>query len=169
MGSGGWASVSSVGEVQIRPSRQADAESIAAHIKTANTPGEICEEIALYEARRGQGYEHLVAVDGDEVVGNIALIPSRYFPTGQSHRCEFADIVVARTYRGTGLLRRLVEAAAGRARALGYTQVETSTWGNNDRAVNALRGVGFRDWGRLPNARLCDDGHEDLVCFVMTL
>lgn len=159
----------SVAEIQIRPSRQADAKSIAAHVKTANTPGEVFEEIALYQARRGQGYEHLVAVDGDEVVGNIAIIPSRYFPTGQPHRCEFADIVVALTYRGTGLFRRIVEAAADTARGLGYTQVETSTWVDNARAVNALRGVGFREWGRLPNARVWDGGYDELVCFVMTL
>lgn len=159
----------SVAEIQIRPSRQADAKSIAAHIKTANTPGEVFEEIALYQARRGQGYEHLVAVDDGEVVGNIAIIPSRYFPTGQPHRCEFADIVVALTYRGTGLFRRIVEAAADRARALGYTQVETATWGNNGRAINALRGVGFREWGRLPSARVWDGGYEELVCFAMTL
>jgi RimJ/RimL family protein N-acetyltransferase len=160
-----------VADIHIRQAEIADAEDIVARIKTANTVEEIREQIALFASNREKGgWDHLVAVGEEGVVGNIVIMPSRYFPSGEPHRAELADIVIAGTHQGTGLLRGLVDAAITRAREMGISQLETSAWSSNERAVRAYKGVGFHQWGVLPNAMVRGDGSFDaLVCYVMTL
>ncbi|MGH9203159.1 MAG: GNAT family N-acetyltransferase, partial [Vicinamibacterales bacterium] len=160
-----------VTDIQIRQAQIDDAEDIVARIKTANTADEIRDQIATFASNREKGgWEHLFAVSSEGVIDNIVVMPSRYYPTGEAHRGELADIVIAAIHQGTGLLRRLVEAAIARAREMGITQIETSTWSSNDRAVGAYKGVRFQRWGVLRNAIKRDDGSFDaIVCYVMDL
>lgn len=149
-------------EVQIRPVEPSDAESLAANIKTANSPDQMRQQIAEFHDK---GWTHFVAVAGDEVVGNIAIVPTRYFPPAQDHRAELADIVISPSHQGTGLLQRLVDAAKEHARSNGITQLETSAWLSNGRALRAYAKVGFSEWGRLPGALRRDDGSYDTLVF----
>lgn len=153
-------------EIVIRSVEMSDADSIAANIKVRNTPEEIRGQISFFTEN---GWTHLVATEDSRVIGNILIMPSRYFPTGQSHRAELADIVVAPSHQGTGLLKRLVDAAAQHARKAGITQLETSAWESNPRAVGAYAKVGFVEWGRLPNAAKRDSVYDTLVFFRMEI
>lgn len=149
-------------EIDIRQAILSDAESIAANIKMANTAEEIRQQIVDFAEK---GWTHLVAVIEGEVAGNIAIIPTRYFPVDQPHRAELADVVVAPGYKGSGLLEKLVDAAAAHARTSGVTQLETAAWLSNPRAVHAYPKVGFVEWGRLPNAKRSEDGNYDTLVF----
>ncbi|HVL39932.1 MAG TPA: GNAT family N-acetyltransferase [Fimbriimonadaceae bacterium] len=152
-------------EVHIRGAELDDAASIAAHIKTMNSADEVRSQIELLLERRADGWQHLVAIDRGTVVGNVVIMPTRHFPQGQPHRAELADIVIAPSHQGSGLLGELIEAAVEQAKAMGVTQLETSAWASNPRACAAYTKVGFREWGRLPAARRNPDGIEDeLVC-----
>lgn len=151
-------------EIEIRLVSMSDADSIAANIKVRNTPEEIRGQISLFAEN---GWTHFVAVEDSQVVANIAILPSRYFPTGQPHRAELVDIVIAPSHQGTGLLKRLIETAIAHARMSGIMQLETSAWESNPRAVRAYAKVGFLEWGRLPNAVKRDGEYDDLVFFSM--
>jgi len=157
-------------EAVIRPADLDDASAIADRIKGAHTPDEIREQISFFSSKRDEGWEHLVAVDDGLIVGNIVVMPTRYFPPGERHRAELADIVIYPTHQGSGLLERLVVAAAEHARQHGATQLETSAWESNTRAVAAYRKVGFEEWGRVPNAIRNEDGsYDSLVCYAKVI
>jgi GNAT superfamily N-acetyltransferase len=153
--------------MKIRKAEPADAESIAAHIKTQNTTEEIRDQIAYFQKQRKDDgvTEHLVAVENGQVAGNIVIIPTRYYPPGQSHRAELADIIIVPSHRGTGLLKQLVETAAESARSNGVSQLETSAWLSNPRAVAAYGKVGFTEWGRLSG--LDRNGKEDTLVMLV--
>jgi putative acetyltransferase len=84
------------------------------------------------------GGDILVARDGDDVVGCVALIP------GGDGRCELLKMAVTPAARGHGTGRRLVAAAIDRARELGAS---TLFLGSNSQLANAVHlyeSAGFR-------------------------
>lgn len=151
--------------VTIRGVRPGDAESIAANVKTANTPSEIRSQL---QVTIGKSYDHIVAVTDDGVaVGNALLMPTRYFPVG-AHRGELAHFVVALSHRGTDVSHRLMEAIVQAARARGMTQLDTSTRATGP--IAAFQRLGLVEWGRMPRAfRDTAEGYAALVFFALPL
>jgi GNAT superfamily N-acetyltransferase len=135
--------------VTLRPATLADADSIAENIKSLNTPEEIREQIRIFAVRN---MTHIVAEDDGRIVGNALLVPSRYYPQGEAHRAELADFVISASHQGSGLARRLIDAIAEAAITEGVTHLETSCRDSDARALGAYRGLGFIEWGHLPNA-----------------
>jgi GNAT superfamily N-acetyltransferase len=135
--------------VTLRRATLADADSIAENIKSLSTPDEIREQIQIFAER---DMTHIVAEDDGQIVGNALLVPSRYYPQGEAHRAELADFVISASHQGTGLARRLIDAVAEAAIAQGVTQLETGCRDSDARALAAYRGLGFLEWGHLPNA-----------------
>ena len=144
--------------VTFRPATLADADSIAENIKTSNTPNEVREQIQIFAERN---FTHTVAEENGRIVGNALLVPSRYYPQGEAHRVELTDFVISPSHQGSGLARRLIDAVAEAARGHGVTQLETSCRDSDAHALAAYRGLGFVEWGHLPNA--WDEG--GLTCF----
>ncbi|MFF0343494.1 GNAT family N-acetyltransferase [Kribbella sp. NPDC004875] len=96
------------------------------------------------------GDEHcfLVAEDGGGVLGMTTV--ERLTHRMCRHRATLGGFVIVPAARGTGLARRTVDTAGAQANAWGCTVLEVSCRGGTD-AERAYVGLGFREWGRMPN------------------
>lgn len=98
----------------------------------------------------------LVAVEDDgEVLGTCTL--TRLEHRMCRHRADIGGFVVATSAQGTGLARKIVQAAEDKARSWGCTILEISCRGGTH-AEDAYVGLGFIRWGRLPGGYHDRDG-----------
>ena len=81
-----------------------------------------------------------VAEDGDAMVGSLTLIIFRS-PTGVRARIE--DVVVAESARGTGLGRRLTDAAIEQARSTGAKAIGLTSRPSREAANGLYQSMGF--------------------------
>ena len=148
-------------DVLIRPAAAADAaavariynEGISDRLATFETRQRSCEEVAGW---LGQGLPFLVVEESGEVVGWARVSP-------YSDRCVYDGVgehgvYVARTARGSGLGRRLLEALCDDAAARGFYKLTSRVFSDNapSRAVHVA--AGFEEVGiQRRHGRL--DGH----------
>ncbi|HVM09095.1 MAG TPA: GNAT family N-acetyltransferase [Acidimicrobiales bacterium] len=122
-------------------------------------------EAALMKATSGEGTS-LVAVRGDEVVGNVTV--TRNAHRLQRHRAHLGGFVIHPAAQGHGLARALTAAAAEWASERQCTILELDCRGGTH-AEEAYRGLGFREWGRLPAGLIEEAGTFDQVCFYLVI
>ena len=122
------------------------------HAEALARPPEFWQERAIGAALSDE-VAQFVAEDGDRWVGSVAVLAPEagtadYF--GREHlegRAILVSVYVEPAYRGTGLLGRLADAAAGWARDRGRRELALDVHQNNARAQAAYRRLGFTATG----------------------
>ncbi len=105
------------------------------------------------------GYDAiLVARDGEEVVGCVALRPL------EDGACEMKRLYVRPAARGSGAGRTLVEASVARARELGYATMRLDTLPRMEAARALYVSLGFR-----PIERYNENPIEGVLFFELRL
>ncbi len=136
--------VAIVSELEIRHARAGDAAAVAAIYNDG-----IEDRLATFETRTRTPAEvqewleddlpFIVAVAGEEVVGFARVSP-------YSDRCVYQGVgehgvYVARSARGGGVGRRLLDALVQRTSALGITRLHAYVLPGNDAALGLFRAV----------------------------
>jgi ribosomal protein S18 acetylase RimI-like enzyme len=116
--------------------------------------------------RGGDGAMVVARVDG--VVRGTAVWQRE---SGQvfRHCAELGKVTAHPAARGLGLGRVLVEAVISDARKSGLELLTLGVRGNNYGAIELYEGLGFREWGRLPNSIAVGDERFDSVRMVLQL
>ena len=79
-------------------------------------------------------------------------------------------IALSQRFTGFGLGRLLLEILLQKIKEQGYEQAELTVVDGNDRAHHLYESIGFREYGRIPNANKYDDGtYSDDILMVMPL
>jgi RimJ/RimL family protein N-acetyltransferase len=102
-------------------------------------------------AALGEDAAQFVAVAGDTWVGTATVLLREPEGAGEAptseRRADIVGVWIAPDHRGSGLLRRLVDAAEGWASAQGAGALTLSVHRDNARAQAAYRKVGFTPTG----------------------
>lgn len=117
----------------------------------AGTDSDLHDISASYHAAGGT-FDVLVG-DSGQVLGTVGLF--RLSPS----TCELRKMYLARSARGQGLGRRLLEHALAKASALGFTRVELETASVLREAVSLYERYGFRPFVPEHLAARCDTAY----------
>jgi ribosomal protein S18 acetylase RimI-like enzyme len=85
------------------------------------------------------------------------------------HRAEIQQIMAHPSARGLGLGKLVVQGLVDHARDAGIEIVILGTRGNNHGAIELYESIGFREYGRLPNAIAVGDERWDSVDMYLPL
>jgi ribosomal protein S18 acetylase RimI-like enzyme len=110
--------------------------------------------------RRSSWETHLVAIEGDRLVGYVTVQRERH-PV-MRHVASLA-IAVAADARGRGIGRRLMEEAIGWATSVGIEKIVLSVYPHNEPALSLYRSLGFVEEGRLARHSRKSYGYEDEI------
>ena len=143
----------SAAAVRVRPARDDDVpaitsiynEGIRDRLATLETEERSEDERRAWLAARGERHPVLVAEWGGRVAGwgSLNVFNSR---PAYRHVADFS-IYVARTARGAGIGRLLLEALIERAAALGYHKLVLAAFPFNEAGMRLYRRFGFREVG----------------------
>ncbi|MEV0072390.1 MULTISPECIES: GNAT family N-acetyltransferase [unclassified Amycolatopsis] len=156
-----------MGDVEIRVSRDEELAVVGElTVEAYRLDGLLSDEVG-YEnelrdvAHRAEHAELLVAVDGDVVLGTVAVVRpgTSYAEISREGELEFRMLAVAGSARGRGIGEALTRAVLERARELGLGKVVLSSLDRMRTAHRLYERIGFRrlperDWKPFPNISL---------------
>ena len=127
---------------------------------------DLCGMIAQF---LGEPREFLLcAVAGEEIVGDLML--AHVSDRIKTRHRAYLGISLRQAYCGMGLGTRMIETVAEQAKKNGFLQIELGVYEDNTPAIALYKKMGFREYGRLPNAfRLDDDDYRAELLMVRTL
>ena len=109
----------------------------------------------------------LAFVDG-EYAGNCSF-EGKSSSRRTKHRAGIG-IALFQRFTGFGLGRLLLEILLQKIKEQRYEQAELTVVDGNDRAHHLYESIGFKEYGRIPNANRYDDGtYSDDILMVMPL
>ena len=163
-------------EFPIRPARPQDARSfldayrgVVAEMRFIRTEA-VTHGHRLFRKRFRRSWDenaaHLLALDGDRVVGSISIRRDDHPVT---HHVATLDMLVVSTYRRRGVGSALLEEALRWARSVGVERIELSVYPNNDAAIALYRLFGFVQEGRLVRHSKKSYGYEDEILMALWL
>jgi RimJ/RimL family protein N-acetyltransferase len=172
----GGSRASGMGGVVVRPARPRDARSfvqaysgVAAEKRFIQTE-RVTRSTRFYRRRfrrlPDERSAHLVAVEGDAVVGSLSIRREDHPATW--HVATLGMFVVA-SHRGRGIGTALMEEAVAWARRFGVERVELTVYPHNEAAIALYRKLGFVEEGRLVRHAKKSYGYEDEVLMAVWL
>lgn len=118
----------------------------------------------LDRTRAGDAALALALLDGEVAAG---CLWRRGATDVFRHRAEVQKVMAHPRARGLGLGRRVLEAVIDHARTSGIEVLILGVRGNNHGARELYERLGFREWGRLPNAiEVGDERYDDVRMFL---
>jgi putative acetyltransferase len=162
--------------ILVRPARPRDARSfrrayaeVAAERRFIQTET-VTRSAGFYRRRFRRSWDgraaHLVALDGDLVVGSLSLRRDEHPAT--QHVATFGMFVVA-SHRGRGVGTALMEQALTWARRFGVERIELTVYPGNQAAIALYRKFGFVEEGRLVRHAKKSYGYEDEILMAVWL
>jgi phosphinothricin acetyltransferase len=117
--------------------------------------------------RAAHGFPVLVAEDGDEVLGYASYGP---FRAGEGYRETVEhSVYVARSARGRGIARLLMEQLIAAARAAGLARMVGGVSADQPASISLHRDLGFEEQGRLKGVGVKRGKRLDLALMVLAL
>ncbi|WP_287373535.1 GNAT family N-acetyltransferase [Prosthecochloris sp.] len=157
--------------LSIHPTETEDASRIAACIDSVarerlflgNTKGFSPEQTREFiQFVKSAGGVHLVALDGDDVVGWCDVTPQIY--EGLTHAGRLGMGLLPE-YRGQGWGTKLVTEALSIAFKAGFERIELEVFASNVGAIKLYRYFGFCEEGKKRKARKLDGMYDDIFLF----
>jgi len=156
-------------DLEVRPARAADARAflefwraIVAEERFVRTE-EVRTPAREYRRRfrrRSDLETHLLAFEGDRLVGHVTVQRERHPVT---HHVGSLAIAVAADARGRGIGRRLMEEAIDWSTRAGIEKLVLSVYPHNEAAISLYRSFGFVEEGRLARHSRKSYGYEDEI------
>jgi ribosomal protein S18 acetylase RimI-like enzyme len=162
-------------EVEIRPARESDAESIRDAVQAiaaeksylATVEGFSLEETRAFLKRIVEGnLPQVTAVAGHRVVGFCDILPNS--AAGFAHVARLG-MGVRSEWRRQGIGRRLLDACLALAKNVGIEKVELEVFSDNIGAIRLYESRGFRREGVKLRGRKLDDRYQDVVLMALWL
>jgi phosphinothricin acetyltransferase len=120
-----------------------------------------------FDDRVALGFPVLVAEEGGKVLGYASYGP---FRAGEGYRETVEhSVYVARSARGRGIARLLMERLIGRARAAGLARMVGGVSADQPASMDLHRKLGFEEQGRLKGVGLKRGRRLDLALMVLAL
>jgi L-amino acid N-acyltransferase YncA len=131
------------------------------------TPKNPDDMMRWFGKRTARGHPVLVAEDGGEVLGYASYGP---FRAGEGYRETVEhSVYVARSARGRGIARLLMERLIVHARTAGLTRMVGGVSADQPASAGLHRKLGFEEQGRLKGVGIKRGKRLDLVLMVMAL
>jgi RimJ/RimL family protein N-acetyltransferase len=155
----------------IRPTEIADAFCVSACIThvaherrfLAATAGFNPVHIREYlELIRKKGGVHLIALEGNDVVGWCDIAPAMFEGHSQVGRLGLGLLA---QHRGQGWGKQLLDRTLEAAFLKNIERVELEVFLSNEKAIKLYRTAGFHEEGRKRNGRRFDGHFEDILLF----
>jgi len=163
--------------IELRPARPGDARSfveafgaVAAERRFIQTE-RVTRSLGFYRRRFRRPWDeraaHLVALDGDRVVGSLSIERRSAHPA-TDHVATFGMFVAA-SHRGRGIGVALMREALAWAGRFGVERIELTVYPHNDAARGLYRRFGFVEEGRLVRHAKKSYGYEDEILMALWL
>ncbi|MEX2458207.1 MAG: GNAT family N-acetyltransferase [Actinomycetota bacterium] len=131
------------GSVGVRPVVHTDAAAVQVLLEDLGYPMSLDDVHSRLRALDGErSTKVLVAVDGDQVAG-LAVVHWFELLEKPGPLARLLALVVGRGYRGTGVGRRLVDAAEALAKRTGCLGIEVTTGVQRDEAQSFYEQLGY--------------------------
>jgi ribosomal protein S18 acetylase RimI-like enzyme len=162
--------------ILIRPAREGDGTAFHALLDAVARERRFLAALEAPSLERMQefvdnnakkGLPQFFAFDGDQLVGWCDAIPGDV--SGGSPHVSRLGMGVAKTHRGRGIGRQLMEVTIARCRELGLEKIELGVYSSNEPAIALYRKLGFRDEGRRIRSRLVDGIYDDVIAMGLFL
>jgi ribosomal protein S18 acetylase RimI-like enzyme len=113
---------------------------------------------------------YVVCENNDEIIGN-ASIARKDIKKERSRHVGVLAISVDADYRDVGIGKKLLKTVLEQSKQNieGLKMVELEVFGNNRRAIELYRNVGFAEVGRIPNEILYRDKYTDGVHMALSI
>ncbi len=157
--------------VLIRPARPRDARSFLQGYRDVAEEGRLIQtevverSVSSYRMRFRRSWDeegaHLLAVDGDRVVGSLSI--RRHVEHPAIRHVATLGMHVVRSHRGRGIGSALMAEAFRWGRAMGVERIELTVYPHNGPAIALYRRFGFVEEGRLVRHAKKSYGYEDEI------